>query len=149
MPETSVVPVGFTTAQSGDFTISAVETSEFNHVFLEDLFTGSFTDLLAHSYPFTFTSGDKENRFMLHFYAVSVDESQAELVNIYSSEKVVYVSVPVNGIGEVKILNMLGQQVKRGKIFDDLTRITLDEPGIYIVQASVNGRVYIKKVIIL
>jgi len=56
LPATSMVPTGFRTNIAGEFTIVATETSEFNNVVLEDLFTGIQTDLLTESYTFPSTS---------------------------------------------------------------------------------------------
>jgi hypothetical protein len=149
MPQTSTVPVGFTAVQSGNFTISAIQKGEFTKVTLEDLFNGTFTNLLTDSYSFNYTSGDQENRFLLHFNGVSVNENQADLLNIYSIQKDVYVSVPSNKIGSVKILNMLGQEVAQAKIVDVLTKLTVNQIGIYVVQVKMdNGKIYTKKVII-
>ena len=149
MPQTSTVPVGFTAVQSGNFTISAVHKGEFTKVTLEDLFNGTFKNLLSDSYSYNNTEGDQENRFLLHFNGVSVDENQADLLNIYSIQKDVYVSVPSNKIGNVKILNMLGQEVAQTKIVDVLTKLTVNQIGIYVVQVKMdNGKIYTKKVII-
>jgi hypothetical protein len=148
LPQTSTVPLSFTAVQSGTFTISAAQTGEFTKVTLEDLLTGQFTDLLTSSYTFTYTAGEQEGRFLLHFNSVSVGENEADIVSIYSSEKTAYVAIPANRTGDVRILNMLGQEVKEGKLLNVLNKFTLSEPGIYVVQASLNGKVYTKKVII-
>jgi len=149
MPQALTVPVGFTAVESGVFTISALQTGEFTKVALEDLFTGTFTDLLANSYQFTYTAGDQDNRFVLHFNGVSVGENQADQVNIYSSQKDVYVAVPASKLGNVKILNMLGQEVTKSKIVDVLTKLTVNQIGVYVVQVKMeDGKIYTKKVII-
>jgi hypothetical protein len=149
MPQTSTVPVGFTAVQSGTFTINAVQTGEFTKVTLEDLFNGTFTNLLTDSYQFSYTSGDQENRFLLHFNGVSVNENQADLINIYSIQKDVYVSVPTGKIGNVKIMNMLGQEITKSRIVDVLTKLTVNQIGVYVVQVKMdNGKIYTKKVII-
>ena len=148
MPQSSLVPVGFTAVQSGNFTISAVQTGEFPVVTLEDLVKGTFTDLLTNSYTFTYTAGDQENRFLLHFTSLSVNENKADPIHIYSSEKFVYISVPSNKSGSVKIFNTLGQDVTEASIYDVMTKLTIDQAGVYIVQVAIDGRIYNKKVII-
>jgi len=147
-PATTTVPMGFTAGQTGTYTISALQTGEYSKVTLEDLFNGTFTDLLSNSYTFNYTAGDQDNRFMLHFNGVSVGDNQADLVSIYSSEKTIYIAVPANKLGSVKVLNMLGQDVKEGKIVDILTKLTVEQTGIYVVQANIDGKIYTKKVII-
>jgi hypothetical protein len=148
LPQTTTVPMSFTAVQSGTFTINAVQTGACTKVVLEDLFKGTFTDLMTSSYTFDYTAGDAEGRFLLHFNGTSVQNNDANIVNIYSNDKDAYVATPANRTGDVKIMNMLGQEVKTGKIVDVLTKFTLSEPGIYVVQATVNGKTYTKKVII-
>jgi nitrogen fixation protein len=148
LPQTTTVPMSFTAIQSGTFTINAVQTGACTKVVLEDLFKGTFTDLMTSSYTFDYTAGDAEGRFLLHFNGTSVQNNDANIVNIYSNEKDAYVATPASRTGDVKIMNMLGQEVNSGKIVDVLTKFTINEPGIYVVQATVNGKIYTKKVII-
>jgi len=67
LPETPVVPMGFTSVTSGEYTISAIETSDFANVVLEDRVTGEQTDLLTASYTFNYTVNDDADRFFVHF----------------------------------------------------------------------------------
>ena len=44
LPYTPIVPMGFTSVTSGEYTISAIEANDFSNVVLEDRFTGEQTD---------------------------------------------------------------------------------------------------------
>ncbi|MCD4747349.1 MAG: T9SS type A sorting domain-containing protein, partial [Bacteroidales bacterium] len=148
LPETSMVPVGFTAVESGVFTISAVETGEFANVVLEDLFTQTQTDLLKNSYTFNYTAGDQENRFIVHFTPMSVPETFEEMVNIFSFNTDVYVTVPVNTKGNIFIYNMMGQEVTSAPINNTLNKITLEKSAYYIVKVLSDKSVVTKKIFI-
>ena len=54
LPATNTVPVGVKAGVTGEFTITATETSEFADVILEDLLTGTITDLKSKAYTFSY-----------------------------------------------------------------------------------------------
>ncbi|MCD4732287.1 MAG: T9SS type A sorting domain-containing protein [Bacteroidales bacterium] len=148
MPETSMVPVGFTAVESGVFTISAVETGEFANVVLEDLLTQTQTDLLSNPYTFNYTTGDQENRFIVHFTPLAVPEIFEEMVNIFSFNTSVYVTAPVNTKGNIFIYNMMGQEVASKRINDMQNIITLEKSSYYVVKVLSDESVVTKKVFI-
>lgn len=148
MTEATMVPVGFTALQTGEFTISAIETSEFKDVILEDLFLGVQTDLLKKSYTFNYNLDDKENRFIVHFTPLAVGESPADLINIYSSHKDVYVSVPANTEGDIVVYNLMGQEVARTIITDVINKVTMEKSAYYVVKVMSNESVVTKKVFV-
>jgi hypothetical protein len=148
MPETTMVPVGFTAVESGVFTISAVETSEFANVVLEDLFTQTQTDLLKNSCTFNYTAGDQENRFIVHFTPMAVPETFEEMVNIFSFNTDVYVTVPVNTKGNIFIYNMMGQEVASKRIDNVQNIITLEKSSYYVVKVLSDESIVTKKVFI-
>ncbi len=78
LPNTEMVPVGMIAGIPGEYTISAIETSEFVDVILEDLTTGIQTNLIEDSYTFSYGFDEPENRFILHFTPLSVSENLAE-----------------------------------------------------------------------
>jgi hypothetical protein len=148
MPETSMVHVGFTAVETGVFTISAIETSEFANVVLEDLLTQTQTDLLSNPYTFNYTAGDQENRFIVHFTPLAVPETFEEIVNIFSFNTNVYVTVPVNAKGNIFIYNMMGQEVASKRINDIQNIITLEKSSYYVVKVLSDESVVTKKVFI-
>jgi hypothetical protein len=148
LPETSMVPVGFTAVESGVFTISAIETSEFTNVVLEDLFTQTQTNLLNNSYTFNYTAGNQQNRFIVHFTPLAVPETFEEMVNIFSFNSDVYITVPVNTRGDIVIYNMMGQEVANTPINSAINKITLEESAYYVVKVLSDESMVTKKVFI-
>ena len=148
LPATNMVPAGFRTAIPGEFTISATETSEFNNVVLEDLFTGEQTDLLSDSYTFAGTVDDNEARFIIHFTPLAVGDNLAEASNIYSYHKNIYVTVPENTKGYITVYDMMGKEVANAAINSTLNTITLEKSAYYVVKVLSNESIVTEKVFI-
>ncbi|MCD4745874.1 MAG: fibronectin type III domain-containing protein, partial [Bacteroidales bacterium] len=148
LPETEMVPVGFTAVESGVFTISAIKTSEFANIVLEDLFTQTQTDLLSNSYTFTYNSGDADNRFIVHFTPLAVDENAEDIFVIYSYNKDVYVFVPENTKGNIVVYSMMGQEVASAPTNNALNKITLEKSAYYVVKVLSDKNVVTKKIFI-
>ena len=85
---------------------------------------------------------------MLHFAPLAVGENPADLINIYSSQKDVYVSVPANTEGEIVVYNIMGQEVARTIITDVINKVTLDNSAYYVVKVMSNESVVTKKVFV-
>ena len=147
LPATNAVPVGVKAGVPGEFTITATETSEFTVVILEDLLTGAITDLKSNSYTFNYDM-NLDSRFIVHFAPLAVGENPADLINIYSSQKDVYVSVPANTEGEIVVYNIMGQEVARTIITDVINKVTLDNSAYYVVKVMSNESVVTKKVFV-
>ncbi len=150
LPATDMVPMGFTSATSGEYTISAIETSEFSEVYLQDLVTGQVTNLLSESYTFDYVTGDDANRFIIHFAPVGIGELNAQNVKIWSLENNIIVNVPANVTGEIAVYNMMGQEVARTDIEAFETQIAVSDVNTnYVVKvisksSAVTGKVYVK-----
>jgi hypothetical protein len=147
LPETNTVPVGVKAGVPGVFTIAATETSEFSDVILEDLQTGTITDLKTNSYTFNYDM-NFDNRFIVHFIPLAVGENPADLVNIYSSQKDVFVSVPANTQGDIVVYNLMGQEVARSIINGVNNKITLNKSAYYVIKVVSNETVVTKKVFV-
>jgi hypothetical protein len=147
LPETNTVPIGVKAGVPGVFTIAATETSEFSDVILEDLQTGTITDLKTNSYTFNYDMSF-DNRFIVHFTPLAVGENPADLVNIYSSQKDVYVSVPANTQGDIVVYNLMGQEVARSIINGVNNKITLNKSAYYVIKVVSNETVVAKKVFV-
>ncbi len=148
LPATTMVPVGFRTAIPGEFTISAIETSEFNDVVLEDLFTGIQTDLISDSYTFTGTVDDNEDRFIIHFTPLAVGDNLEDASNIYSYHKSIYVIVPENTKGYITVYDMMGKEIANSAINGTFNTITLGKSAYYVVKVLSNENVVTEKVFI-
>lgn len=150
LPATDMVPMGFTSATSGEYTIGAIETSEFAEVYLQDIVTGDVTDLLNDSYTFDYVTGDDANRFIIHFAPVGIGELNAQNVKIWSHDNNIMVNVPADVTGEIAVYNMMGQEVARTDIEAFETQIQVSDVNTnYVVKvisdnSAVTGKVYVK-----
>jgi len=149
LPATSIVPMGFTSVTTGEYTISAIETSDFANVVLEDLVTGEQTDLLTSSYTFNYTKNDAENRFLVHFTPLGIGNNAAASINIWSNDHKIYVQAPEIA-GDIVVFNMMGQEVVRTDIEPGLNTILVNDRNTYYVVKVVSsdvaktGKVYVK-----
>jgi len=148
LPATEMVAVGFKAGIAGEYSINTTESSDFSNLVLEDLQTGTFTDLLNKSYTFSHELGNNESRFILHFAPLAISENQASPVKIYASQKDVYISVPANTHGNCTVFNLMGQEIAKARIDNMVTKKSIGESGIYIVKVIIEGQVFTQKVII-
>jgi hypothetical protein len=150
LPETAMVPMGFTSATTGTYTIEAIETTDFVNVVLEDRTTGEKTNLLTSSYTFDYTVGDNANRFFVHFTPLGSSDMEANSVNIWSSEQNIVVDSPADMTGTVVVYNMMGQEVVSAEMEPLRTVIPMNDVNTYYVvkvltnDNAVTGKVYIK-----
>ena len=79
---------------------------------------------------------------------MAVGENPSDLINIYSSQKDVYVSVPANTKGDIVVYNLMGQEVVRTSINNVLNKITLNKSAYYVVKVLSNESVVTKKVFV-
>jgi len=149
-PATTDVPMAFTCAVSGTYTIEATETSEFTEVTLIDNVTGEETDLLTSSYTFDYTAGENADRFVVHFGALGTIENNFDNVSIWSNENNIYVNVPMVTSGEIVVVNMMGQEIIRTDIATGTNVIPVNDVNSYYIvkvvgsEAVKTGKVYIK-----
>ncbi|MBM3434965.1 MAG: T9SS type A sorting domain-containing protein [Bacteroidetes bacterium] len=148
LPETEFVPMGFSANGSGTFYLEAIETSEFETVILEDLFSGVQTDLLVESYSFNYNSGDDPERFMIHFEP-GISEPESKGISVWSSGKTVFI-VADGASGEIMIYNVVGQMVHASKLKSIPTnRIeTSNLQGYFIVKVKTDDFACAQKVFI-
>jgi len=149
LPETPVVPMDFTSTVSGSFTISAIETSDFANVVLEDRTNGVQTDLLTGSYTFNYTVGDNVNRFFVHFTPLGTPELAANSINIWAADHNIYVQAPAT-TGDIVVYNLMGQEVVRTDIEAGLNVIPMTDVNTYYIVKVIGsditetGKVFIK-----
>jgi len=146
LPETSSVPVGIHVGTSGTYTITATELTDLPVAALEDIQTGIITDLLSNSYTFNFTTGEDEQRFVLHFGTVSVPETFNSTANIYSNGKIAYVDLMNSSKGEISIYTITGQLVTTASAVQGINKFNLAISGNYIVKFIGNQNTIVKKV---
>jgi len=148
LPETDLVPLGFHAGINGEYSINAFDINDIPSVWLEDTFTGIFTNLTIDSYSFSYSTTDEASRFVLHFAPLSVEDKFADGINIYSYNNVVYVITPEITTGNIIVYNVLGQEVANAEITDVVNNISLVNGGYYIVQVISDNSVTSKKVYI-
>ncbi len=148
MPVANTVPLGVRAA-SGSYTISATQINDLPYAILEDTKTGVFTDLSAKPYTFTFTAGENEQRFILHFTEMlSIDKGQKAMATIYSYHKTAYIKMNDTMKGDIFIYNITGQLVASRLSASGMNEIILPNTGAYIVKVISAKNAVVKKVII-
>jgi len=122
-------------------------------VYLTDLQT-NYTQNLSENpvYSFSAFEGDDSNRFLLHFKAVGIEEEISTQSNIHAwaANNTIYILNPENRKGEIRILNLFGQQVAQAKLTGDTKQeISLNVPtGCYLVNVISDQEVVTRKVVV-
>ena len=150
LPTTQIVPLGFLTAAQGTYTISATEINGLGGVKLEDRTSRTITNLAENSYTFNFDGGEDDSRFFLHFYPLSLVNSQEfEFAKIYSCDHSVYVNILDNEKGTLLIYNPTGQLISSSELGTGLNRINLYvATGNYIAKLVTSCHSMVKKLAI-
>jgi C1A family cysteine protease len=145
LPETNNIMVGLRASTSSIFAIAATEIKGIGNLTLEDLKTHTFTDLLKGSYLFSFTPGENEQRFTLHFGSLSMIEKENSIANIYSFKKTVFIDLNMSVKGDIYIYTLTGQLASNVLSAEGSKRITLENSGIYIVKLIMDKSTIVKK----
>ncbi len=152
--QTMIIPVNFEAGVENNYTITASGIDNFDEytaIWIEDLKDNKMVDLRQNpSYTFDAKPDDTPNRFLLHFKksAFGTEEHSSEGFNIYSYGKRVYVIVPTLTKGNIKVYNLMGQEIKNVSINSTITTITLNKSAYYVVVAKGDKTVTNKKVFI-
>ncbi|NOX46812.1 MAG: T9SS type A sorting domain-containing protein [Chlorobi bacterium] len=148
LPEVASVPMNVKVGiEAGTYTIETVSNGEFIDLYLEDIATGTITDLNTSSYTFDYIPG-MDSRFVLHFGALGVDDIAGDLYNIYSYDRDVYVAVPENTSGTITIYDMMGKEIAKETISGSVNIITLEKSAYYVVKVLSNENMTTEKVFI-
>lgn len=146
-PKANLVHLGFNAGVSGNYTLSINDIDGISYVSLEDTQTGIFTNLLNNSYSFSYSPGDNEQRFVLHFNPnVSVDESGNSPAIIYSGHGSVNVDLKNNVNGDINIYTISGQHIASVPAAKGSNKISLANPGNYIVKVISSQSTMVKKI---
>jgi len=146
LPEINAVKVGIRVKSNGVFTINASEANGLPDITLEDTKTGVFTDLKKNPYTFDFTSGENEERFILHFGTLAVNENEFEADNIYAANSKVVVDLPYQTNANIFIYNISGQLIASAPAVQGMNRFSLMNSGNYIVKLITDKSLQVKKV---
>ncbi|MCD4683726.1 MAG: T9SS type A sorting domain-containing protein, partial [Bacteroidales bacterium] len=135
IPEASSVPLFFTCRQSGNFTIETSQEENFDEVYLEDLLTGEMNDLLEENYSFNYTSGENQERFVVHFNQTKINEYLNEEINIWLDKNIVNIYLPDETIGTVIVYDLIGHRIIEQNLKPNSNMIQLDVPtGVYLTK---------------
>jgi hypothetical protein len=151
------IPLYFTKNSAATFYIEAEGINNFEpqeDVYLTDLKT-NYTQNLSNNpiYYFISEEGDVAERFVIHFSPLGIDEptTPQELIHIWSSNKTINILNTNNYVGDIKVLNMLGQNVLSTKLTGDKNQILMiNAPsGYYIIntvtqKGVINKKLYLK-----
>jgi len=151
--EYKVIPLGLEVGVESIYNISVSELNSFelpNGILLEDLKTGVITKVESNnSYSFTANPKDEAVRFLLHLNGqLDIYESSKGQTNIYSINKVLYVEVPEKTKGNIVVYNIMGQEIIKTPIEDELTKIFIEKNAYYIVTVLSDEGVEAKKVFV-
>ena len=158
VPYESEIPMGFVTKQTGDFSISANEFSNFEsgtRLFIKDnLYPSAEVEITPETaYSFSVSNAAvNTDRFSLLFRAPGSN------TGLNTAEKL-NAQVFVNAANQITIIapekcnyaiyNTVGQKVMDGFTSSNRTTLnTLFESGMYIINVSENGKNFISKVIV-
>ncbi|MFN5306816.1 MAG: fibronectin type III domain-containing protein [Bacteroidota bacterium] len=156
----TIIPLGVIAGETGRVTISAADLSAldlFTEIYLEDALTGKIINLKDQSsYAVDLSKGNAGSRFFLRFSkentaAPSLSASQTGGFNIYSADNRVFVNIPAEIKGDVRIevMNVLGQEMAfmNASNASGLKEISVPNAvaGNYLVKVVNDGKVYTQK----
>lgn len=150
------IALGYQAGTAGLHTINLSDIQgldEISHVILEDLITGTFTDLLeSNSYQFTATTGDIEHRFNLYFdeTMTGIDDQNGFVYWVYANKQQIMIEFNEPRSAVVSVYNLLGQPVSTWQIKNQQKlNINHNLPdGIYILKGMFSHTQLEKKLII-
>jgi hypothetical protein len=147
-PETSIIQLGFTNTVSGEYQIGIDQIADIPVAYLEDTKTSTFHDLLTGPYAFSYTAGESDKRFLLHFGTTGIKETGKDAATVYSYKKTVYINMVDQSKGDIFIYNMAGQQVATRTSAQGMNEIKLPNTGNYIVKVISKNNTVVRKVFI-
>ncbi len=153
------LPLGFSTGETNNFTISVNEISNFDadtHIILKDNLLGTQTDLTAgNSYSFASDATSTSDRFAVVFRASGVSTMVSNIQNdgnfVFECGKLqigVFSENTINANVNVTVYNSVGQQVAKKTLNAKNNIICVPETGIYLVSINSNGLTNTQKIIL-
>ncbi|MCI9844384.1 T9SS sorting signal type C domain-containing protein [Flavobacterium pectinovorum] len=134
--DSDVVPLGYRTIISGEFTISIDEVDGMltnQAVYLEDKLTNVLHDLKENSYTFTTAVGVFNNRFALRYTnkSLAVDEFKTikDAVSIGVKDQIVSINSSGENIDKIMVYDISGKQLSNKENIRDRQLIIHDLPS--------------------
>lgn len=116
--ENIVIPLFFKAGESGEYQIKANNLDSFDDIiplWLEDIKDSYFQNLRENpTYIFYSDTGDNVDRFRIHFSdPMDVDEIEwQQALHVYSENQNLHINLKDGQIGDIRICNLLGQNIK-------------------------------------
>jgi hypothetical protein len=146
---TDFITVGVKATQNSLFTVAAIESSDLDYILLEDTETGIITDLKNNSYSFGYVVGENDNRFVLHFKALTgIQDMKNPNINIFAFGNEIHFEAPSEINGQIKVYNITGQLISENNINGKSKTINISGMGTFIVKVIYSDSVVTKKVTI-
>ena len=148
LPEVAIVPLGIRAGTNSTLTLTATEINNLGAVTLEDIQTGTFTDIVTSAYTFNHVAGTNELRFRLHFGPLSKPEPASPSAQVYSYYKTVYVNLIEGQKCDINIYTLAGQKVASRLSASGINEMHIDRTGIYMVKVLTLEGILVRKVYI-
>jgi hypothetical protein len=149
------VILGFECGMPGEYVINASQLESFGNipVYLEDIQEDVLVNLTSNPvYSFSHQINSDPNRFVLHFgdpLGVDEPQQQMELINIYSSQKSVFVTIPFKINGDIMIYDIMGRRIATAVAKEGKNEIKINSSrGYYIVRITGQNGVKTQKLYI-
>ncbi len=153
----TVVPVNFSFSASTDVTFTATGMETFTTstpVYLEDQLLGNMVNLSENPvYTFSYQAGSDENRFKLHFAAVTGTPQQPETTQgtAYVSGNKLYIEVPAmqGRNASIRLYDALGRQLSSNQLLmNGMTTSPFPAvTGVVVVRVTTQDQVFVTKLI--
>lgn len=152
-----VVQLGFENTLQGNYKLYIAVLENLDpgiNVYLEDILTGQVSKLSeGMAIYFDHNPLNEPHRFNLHFKDsyFGEDELSGNEASIYAFGKTIYIETPGLKAGQIKIYNVIGQEIHRSEITagNRYGKINLnDETGYYFVKVQTGDQVITQKVFI-
>jgi len=144
-----IIPLGFKTAKSGTFTISAksIEGLDGVPVILEDKLLNISQDLTQTAdYSFSSDSVDNASRFVLRLKSTTAANEVDTYVNIFAKTKAIAVTT-TESVGKITVTDVLGRTITTQTIVSTQTEIEVPT-GVYFVTVQTNDGLVTKQVVV-
>jgi hypothetical protein len=140
----TVISLGFGKNAGSTYQIEAsgADLPEMN-AFMLDKKTNTRQNLsLEPVYGFTAAEGDAEDRFVLYFGNVGLDEPDGNTGNLWFSDNTLYISAPTQAgqTALVEVFGVTGQRIfTKSVVLNKLTTLTVDYHGFVAVKVTTDG----------
>ncbi len=151
MDGTTTVNLGFLAAHQDTYQISLqTQTGNMNHIiYLEDKLTAQMHNLSQHSYSFTATEGQTDDRFTLHFGVTGINTLEQSNLSVYCVNSTLHIAGET-GAATLEVLDLTGKRLSYKQVIIDghySENLTLSA-GMYLVRIANDNQTKTAKVLI-